>query len=486
MQTISSNENHQTDAGEEGSLQGLDSLQDLLHEKLEKAFDQDTSTVLLQNLIQIVSEHSPVDLAYSVYRVPSYARLMVYDNLQGIEAKIAFLINTDSRTRVAIFRQISDNAIQLLIEQMPPDDAVAVLEDLSERRFRRVMEMVSPEKATKIREIKQHARNTAGRLMTNEFFSFSLDLTIGEAALFIRNHPGVDLTRQIFVVDHEGVLQGYVPARNLIINSSSLPLKQVMKEVSHCVTPETSREDVVEIFERYKLAALAVVDPENHLLGAITQEDVLDVMEDISDERIASMAGTTEKVSEHESLVKRFFLRAPWLLVTLFAGLVNVAVMSSFQEYAGGVLLFVMFFVPLITGMSGNIGIQCSTILVRGIALGLVSKGNRTETMCKELLVGLSTGTVFGVLAGFLVYALDSIGFSHLQVSASVVGLIVGVGLTGACLAGTVLGVCSPLFFMRIGVDPAVASGPIVTAVNDFVSMSIYFLIAMGLGALLL
>lgn len=486
MQTISSNDNQQTEAGEEGSLQGLDSLQDLLHEKLEKAFDQDTSTVLLQDLIQIVSEHSPIDLAYSVYRVPSYARLMVYDNLQGIEAKIVFLVNTDSRTRVAIFRHISDSAIQVLIEQMPPDDAVAVLEDLSERRFRRLMEIVSPEKATKIKQIKQHARNTAGRLMTNEFFSFPLETMIGDAALFIRNHPGIDLTRQMFVVDEKGMLKGYVPARNLIVNPPHLQLKQVMKEVSHCVIADASREDVVEIFERYKLAALAVVDLDNKLLGAITQEDVLDVMEDISDERIASMAGTTEKVSDHESLVKKFFLRAPWLLVTLFAGFVNVGVMSSFQEYAGGILLFVMFFVPLITGMSGNIGIQCSTVLVRGIALGLVSKGNRTETMCKELLVGLSTGSVFGVLAGFVVYALDFVGFSHLQVSPSALGLIVGVGLTGACLAGTVLGVCSPLFFMRMGVDPAVASGPIVTAVNDFVSMSIYFLIAMGLGALLL
>jgi magnesium transporter len=165
--------------------------------------------------------------------------------------------------------------------------------------------------------------------------------------------------------------------------------------------------------------------------------------------------------------------------------LLNVGIMSSFQTYAGGVLTFVMFFVPLITGMSGNIGLQCSTILVRSMALGLVSLGNRGETILKELSIGLTTGTVFGVLCGFLVYALDFAGVSRVDVSAAAVGTIVGVGLTGACLAGTGLGVFSPLFFARIGVDPAVASGPIVTAFNDFLSMSIYFLIAIGLSAIL-
>ncbi len=197
------------------------------------------------------------------------------------------------------------------------------------------------------------------------------------------------------------------------------------------------------------------------------------------------MAGTAEKVSEHEPLIKRFFSRAPWLVVTLCAGLINVGVMSSFQNYAGGILTFVMFFVPLITGMSGNIGIQCSTVLVRSMALGLVSLGNRGEMILKELLLGMTTGSIFGVLCGTLVYVLDFAGVSRGDVSPAAVGFIVGMGLTGACLAGTALGVFSPLFFVRIGVDPAVASGPIVTAFNDFLSMSIYFLIAIGLSAFL-
>ena len=145
--------------------------------------------------------------------MPPHERAMIYENLAGIEAKIEFMVNTDSRTRVAILRYVSDREVTMLVAHMPPDEAVEVLEDISERRFRRVMELLEPGKALKIREIKKHRRNTAGRLMTNEFFGFTLDITIGQASSYIRMHPGIDLTQQIFVLNEAGQLQGYVPAQ---------------------------------------------------------------------------------------------------------------------------------------------------------------------------------------------------------------------------------------------------------------------------------
>ena len=232
-------------------------LHDILQEKLEQAFHKQTSTVVTQDIVKIASEHSPIDLAYAASGLPSHARPMIYENLLSVEAKIEFMINTDSRTRVAILRHISDAEMKKLLEHMPPDEAVEVLEDISERRLRRVIEMLEASKALKIREIKKHRRNTAGRLMTNEFFAFSMDVTIGQASAHIRNHPGIDLTRQIFVLNQEGQLQGYVPARNLIVNPPHLPLRQVMKPVVHTVAPDTLREEVVEIVERYKISALA-------------------------------------------------------------------------------------------------------------------------------------------------------------------------------------------------------------------------------------
>jgi len=461
-------------------------LDDLLCEKLEKAFHKQTSGVILHDIAKIASEHSPIDLAYAASRLPPNIRPVLFENLNDLGAKIDFLINTDSSTRGAVLRELSDRDTKKIIEKMPPDEAVAVLEDLSERRFRRVLELLDSKKAARIREIKKHQRNTAGRLMTNEFFAFTMDVTIGEAAAYIRDNPGIDLTRRIFILSPSGELQGFVPARNLIVNPPHIPLRQVVRPILHKVSVETSREEVAEIVERYKTPALPVVDHENFLVGVITYEDVLEAVEDMADETIARIAGTAEKLSEHEPLIRRFFSRAPWLFVTLLAGLINVAVISSFQRHEGGILTFALFFVPLIAGMSGNIGIQCSTVLVRSMAIGMVSMGTKREAVLKELLIGGCTGCFFGVLCGVLVGLLQMLGATEAAVSPVILGLIVGMGLMGACLAGTVLGVSSPMFFARIGVDPAIASGPIITAFNDILSMTIYFLIAMGLSAWLL
>ena len=456
-------------------------LDDILSNKLERAFHKQTSKFVPHDLAKIACEHSPIDLAYAASRLPPNVRPVLYENLNNLDDKIAFMINTDSNTRSAVFRHITDGDIQGLVESMAPDDAVATLEDLSDRRFRRVVDGLNSSKGKRIREIKKHPKNTAGRLMTNEFFAFPMDTTIGQVAHRIHDNPGIDLTREVFVVNKEGELQGFVPSRILIINPPALPLRQVMRSVLHKVSPDASREEVVDIVERYKIPALPVTDAQDKLLGVITYEDVMEVVQDIADETIGQMGGTGEKVRENESRLKKLLARIPWLIVTLLAGLVNVGLMSSLQSYEAGILTFALFFVPLITGMSGNIGIQCSTVLVRSMAIGGLTIGRRKEAIIKEITIGLLMGLIFGVLCSLIVWSLDFAGLTNHEMHPGYIGLIVGTGLLGACFAGTLLGIFSPLFFARVGIDPAIASGPIVTAFNDFLSMSIYFLIAVAL-----
>lgn len=459
---------------------------ELLIEKLENALHKPTQGVLLHDIAKIASEHSAIDLAIAVNRLPPQARAALFQNFTSVEEQIKFLINVDSTTRVVVFREITDEEISKVITQMPPDEAVEVLEDLTERRYRKILENLEPQKALRIQEIEKNARNTAGRLMTNEFFAFSMKTTIGQVSIKIRNNPGVDLTRRIFVLGCSGELLGYVPSRILIVNPPETLLRQVMKPVLHKVLVEDTRDEVVDVVDRYKINALPVVDEENRLVGVITYEDVIDALEDMLEETIGSVAGTSEKVSENESSYKRFLSRSPWLFVTLCAGLLNVSVMSTFENHQLGMRTFVLFFVPLITGMSGNIGIQCSTVLVRSMALGYIRPGNRRQAVFKELRMGLLAASFFGVLCGLIIHGINFVGLAGIVDSPLAISLIVSVGLFGACLTGTLLGVFSPLFFVRLGIDPAVASGPIVTAVNDFLSMSIYFLIAMGISFLVL
>lgn len=451
-------------------------LDDALSEKLEQAFHKQTSQVLLHDVAKIASEYDPIDLAYAVTRLPSSARIVVYDNLPDLNSKIIFMINTGSNTRAAIFRQIDDNEIKRLITRMPPDEAVWMLDDMSDRRMKRVLDLLEPKKASRIRELQKHDRHSAGRLMTNEFFAFHMNTTIGEVAAHIRDNPGIEFTRSVFVLTDDGLLAGFVPGRNLIVNPHYLPIRQVMRPILHKVFPDSSRDEVVDLVERYKIPALPVVDEEDRILGIVTYENVVEALEDIADETIANIAGTAEDVSEHEPTWKRFMWRAPWLLVTLCAGLVTATVMSHFSDRLWFVI--VPFFVPLITGMSGNVGIQCSTILVRAMSTGELSMGARADAITKELMIGLLIGTVFGLLCGCVVYSLNELGFHHAQGESWVIGLTVCAGVFGACMTATVLGTFSPFFFVRFRIDPAVASGPIVTAFNDVLSTLMFFLVA--------
>ncbi len=461
-------------------------LDELLAESIDRAFHKQTAQICLKNLAKIAEEYSPIDLAHAVSRLPSSLRPLLFENFTSLDRKVQFIIHTDSSTRVAIFRYISDDEAKSLFMESPTDEVVDMLEDLSDRRYRRILDMLEEQKAEQIRNLRQHCRESAGRLLTHEYFAFTSDMTIEEVSEIIKENPGIEFTRCFYILDEESKLLGFVPSRSLIVNPKSTPLSALLKPACHKVVTDTPREDVIEIMSRYQLKGLPVVDENNVLQGIIPSEDLIEVLEDIADETIASMAGTTEKVSEPESMLKKFMHRAPWLFVTLFAGLLNMSVMNMFQKVEGILLTFVFFFVPLVTGLSGNIGLQSSTILVRNMALGLFSPLARREVVFKELVLGLLTGAFFGVVSGGFVYLLNTQGIISITVDPLAIGVIVGVGLFGACIAGSILGVLSPVVFSRIGIDPAVASGPIVTAFNDFLSMSIYFLIAMGLSNILL
>lgn len=453
-------------------------LDDVLNEKLERAFHQQTSQVFFHDVAKIASEHDPIDLAYAVTRLPPHARVVVYDNLPDQQAKIIFMVNTGSSTRAVIFREVDDVEIKKLVEKMPPDEAVKMFDDLSDRRLKRVLDLLEPKKAQRIRDLQAHDRHSAGRLMTNEFFSFNLNTSIGDVATHIRNNPGIDLTRRIFVLNDEGALIGYVPARNLIVNPQHLPIRQVMRPILHSAHPDSSRDEVVDLVVRYKDPAVPVIDPlTGAIRGVITQNDIIEAMEDIADETIASFAGTAEDVSEREPISKRFLWRAPWLVVTLCAGIVSSTAMQSLADRAWFVAL--PFFVPLITGMSGNVGIQCSCVLVRGISTGEFSSRSIKEAIYKELGVGLLVATVFGIFCGSIIYLLNATGLLP-HASPNPVGLAftVACGVFCACLTAATLGAFLPFFFARCRIDPAVASGPIVTAVNDVLSTFIFFLVA--------
>ncbi len=451
-------------------------LDDALRLKLEQAFHKPTFQYQISELVAIAMEHDPIDLAHAITKLPASARVVVYKSLPDLIAKISFVINITSPARVAIFRKVNDDEITLLLANMPADEAVVVLEDVPVRRMRRLLELLDPQKAKKIVELTQHRRHTAGRMMTNDFFQFSMNSTIGEVSSAIRDNPGIELTRWIFVVNVTQELIGFVLDRSIIVNQDDIVLSSIVRPVHHMVNPEASRDEVVELFERYQLPVLPVVSDLNRLLGVITQDDVVEVMEDIADETIANIGGTAEDTSDDEPLYKRIISRAPWLFITLCAGLTTAIGLSLLQDQPWFVI--VPLFVPLITGMSGNVGIQCSTILVRSMATGEISPGTRHLAIKRELKIGAIIGLTFGIVCGIAVFVLSMLGLNPGQQGPLYVSAIVSSGVLCACFTATILGTLSPLIFARFGIDPAIASGPIVTAFNDVLSTYMYVFVA--------
>lgn len=450
-------------------------LDDVLLEKLENAVHKQTAQIQHHDLVKIALENDPIDLAHALSKIPQAARVLLYKCLSDVKAKCSFLVNASSSPRLSILRALTDDEIKVLIQQMPADDAVEVLDDMPQHRVKRILQMLDSSKRQKIVALLKHGRFTGGRLMTNEFFAFHFNAKVGDVVACIRDNPGTELTTLVFVLNDHNELIGFVPDRTLIVNSASVPLKTLMRPVVHRATVETSREELVELFERYHLPVLPVVNEKDHLLGIITREDIVEVLEDIANETIANIGGTAEEVGNGDSTWSRFLARAPWLLVTLLAGLLTSTGLSCFHGCAW--FFIVPFFVPLINGMSGNVGIQCSTVLVRSLATGEISVGTRRSAIMREFRVGSLIGISFGILCGLVVYTLNYFGLQFIEANPLLVTIVVSAGVLGACFTATVLGTLTPLFFAKFRIDPAIASGPIVTAFNDVLSTYMYFLV---------
>lgn len=450
-------------------------LDEELMDKLERAFYPLSSDErCAHELSKIASEHHAIDLAYAALRLPLTHRMALYPHLPSDEGRANFLINIDSSTRKGIFTQLENPAIVSVIEAMPTDDAVWVMDDLATARYLQILDALHPKRADQILALQRFDPNTAGRLMTNEFFAFKMDMSISEVGAYIRENPNIDLLRRIFVLSEEGKLLGFVPARTLVVNPPNVPLKQVMRTVTHTISARADRDEVVEIFERYKLSDLPVVDGEEKLIGVITYDDVMEAIEEIADETIGHITGTGHGFETYRPILRSVVMRMPWLFATLLAGIINARSISFFDP---GYQLVI--FIPLINGMSGNVGLQCSTVLVRGIATGLFSTHAPWPAAIRELGAGACSGLFFGLLAGVAAFGLQL--FLHQQVSVLTpiqLALIVSTGLISTCVLATLLGIFCPLLFCRVGIDPAVASGPIVTAVNDTCSTILYAVIA--------
>ncbi len=371
-----------------------------------------------------------------------------------------------------LLKQISREEIGKVLQKLETDSATVFISALPEELAQEILDQMGVEESTEVQQLLLYDEETAGRIMTPHVFSLCEDLSVSEAIHTIQTAQELEVVFYLYVVDERNHLVGVASLRELLRVAASTPLKKIMTTDVISVTTETDQEEVAREVALYDLLAIPVVDHENKLVGTITVDDIIDVIEEEATEDIFHLAGIEASDHIHTSPLTSVRKRLPWLVVNL-AGALLAATVVAFYEPTIARFSFLAVFLPVVAGMGGNSGTQSLTVIVRGLALGEVSWASGKSILQKELLVGISNGIVTGILAGLVAY---------LWKGSYILGLILGGAMTiNVALAG-VVGTMIPLILKRLKIDPAIASGIFVTTFTDAVG----FLSFLGLATLFL
>ncbi len=354
-----------------------------------------------------------------------------------------------------------------LVEEMDSDDAADLVQVLPEELASKVLMGIEPEERAAMRSLLVYDEDTAGGIMATEVVTVNVEGTVGNAREAVRAaSEELEAFFFVFVVDDRGKLRGSLSLRDMVLRHSSTPVKEAMNPDPIRLHPEMDQEEVANIFRRYDLFSAPVVDADGVLLGRITVDDVVDVMREEAEEDIARMAGTAGEEFDESSVKRIAVLRLPWLVTSLFGGLLAGAVLRHFAGLLQEVVIALVVFVPVITAMGGNAGSQAAVTMVRRLAIRRLRSRDVVNVVFREARVGLLLGLMCGVIVGTVAFFWRGQWFY---------GVVVGVAMSCAVLVAATMGALVPLFFHRIKVDPAIATGPFVSMSNDVVGLFIYF-----------
>lgn len=405
------------------------------------------------------------------------------ENLEDREEQLALISALEPEDIAIVLNELGDGSIfsdlllsmseeeaRLLTDEISTDDATDLLSEMDESTQRRVLSLFDEEFAGDITDLLTYEEDSAGGLMTTEFVVVPVFVEVEKAIELIRTFaPDAETIYYIYVIDGSNRLVGILSLRELIVAHPKSTVAEIMVPEVLSVNVHADQEEVADLIHKYNLLALPVVDDEEHILGIITVDDIVDVIHEEATEDIYRMAGTSEREGEEDAGVwNAYRARMPWLLITIIGELGSGSVLSASEAKLQTVAALAIF-IPLLTGLAGNVGTQSSTVTVRGIATGTITAKSALRTIGKELLVGLILGLSIGMLVmGIATFWKDSFN----------VGLVVGLTLFINNFTAALMGTIVPLLFMLAKKDPAVASAPFITMVVDILGLVNYMLIA--------
>ena len=434
-------------------------------------------TELLQNrswkaLKEYLDEMNEQDIAEIFMELEERDLTLVY-RLLNKELAAEVFVNMEPEYQEQLIRAFSDTELREVLDELYVDDAVDLIEEMPATLVKRILKHTDPDTRKSINEILKYPEDSAGSLMTIEYVDLKRGMTVADAFTRIRR-TGVDKETiyTCYVTDSKRKLKGYVTVKDLLLADENAEIREVMEDNVISVTTHEDKEVVADIFQKYDLVVLPVVDTENRLVGIITVDDAIDVLQEEITEDMELMAAITptDKPYLKMGVFENFKKRIPWLMLLMVSATFTEKIITHF-EGALTTCVALTAFIPMLTGTCGNCGNQSSSTIIRGLSLGEIEFRDTFKVIFKEFLIALVCGV-----------ALAIVNFAKLMIFDNDItwqmALVVSVTMIAAVVFAKVVGSVLPVIAKKIGFDPAVMSSPFISTIVDAVTLLIYFAIA--------
>lgn len=444
----------------------------------------ETIKTLLDNkryatLRDILSTMNPVDIAIVFEDIQDEKTAVLFRLLPKELAAEAF-VEMDDDTQELLIHGFSDTELKAVIDELYVDDAVDIIEEMPANVVKRILRQADPDVRKQINEILKYPEDSAGSIMTTEFVILRPQMTAEEAIKRIRR-TGIDKETiyTCYVADNYSKLIGIVTIKSLLLAEDDDMIEDLMETNVISVNTLDDQENVVLVFNKYNFLAVPVVDKENRLVGIITVDDAIDVMEEETTEdiqKVAAITPTTDKPYDKLSVFEIFWSRIPWLLILMISATFTTMIINGFESSLEASIALTAF-IPMLMGTAGNSGSQSSVTIIRSLSLGEIEFKDIFKVIFKESRVSLLCGVVLAVANFIKMTIVDQMLLQMNGVNWQI-SLIVSLTLVMTIFFAKFVGCTLPLLIKKLGLDPAVVASPFITTILDALCLFIYFMIA--------
>lgn len=415
-------------------------------------------------------ESLPFDIMEMIRPLETSEQVILFRLLdKDTAAEVFSLLEHEEQER--LLHDFGLDKVKEIIEEMDPDDRTELFDELPDEMVKRLIRLLSPEERAVANRLLNYPEDSAGRLMTPEFIELGGDFTAGDALARIRK---IGLDKETiyysYIVDEKGILVGIVSLKDLLLSPPDVRIGEFMETSFVHVHTLDDQEDVAKVLSQYDLTALPVTDKANKLVGIITVDDIVDVIQEEAEEDFHKMAGI--EAPEDPYFSTKFLTlgrkRALWLVILLITSYLSSVVLKNYSDILQ-LIIPLAFFIPMLTGTCGNTGMQSATLIIRGLATGEIVLRDFFRVFFREILMGVFLGIILGIFSFVRAHFIDANPF---------VGIAVGTAVLASVIVANIIGTILPIILKRLRIDPAISAGPFISTIVDVTSLILYFEIA--------